>query len=100
MRVTERNRYGAQQELSSRTFICTNAPEAKHVRVVGDFNKWNRTSHPMTQGVDKGWSARIALKHGHHRYAFLVDGERVLDPTAMGITRDDHGERVSHIAVS
>ena len=100
MRATQRNRYGAQQELSTRSFVCSNAPEAKYVSVVGDFNKWNRSSHPMTQGVDKCWTARIALKHGHHRYAYHVDGERVLDPMAMGVTRDDHGERVSLIAVS
>jgi hypothetical protein len=42
----------------------------------------------------------VELKHGHHRYAFSADGQLLLDPTAMGITRDDQGQRVSLIAVS
>jgi hypothetical protein len=42
----------------------------------------------------------VDLRHGHHRYAFLVDEVITPDPLAMGITRDDQGERVSLIAVS
>jgi hypothetical protein len=42
----------------------------------------------------------VELKHGHHRYAFLVDGVLTLDPRAQGITRSDKGERVSLIPVS
>jgi hypothetical protein len=42
----------------------------------------------------------LELKHGHHRYAFLVDGVLTLDPLAQGITRNDKGERVSLIPVS
>jgi hypothetical protein len=54
----------------------------------------------MQKTPDGAWLVRVELKHGHHRYAFLVDGQMVLDPTAMGITRDDHGKRVSLIANS
>jgi hypothetical protein len=42
----------------------------------------------------------VELHHGHHRYAFLVDGNLTLDPRAQGITRNDHGERVSLVPVS
>jgi hypothetical protein len=42
----------------------------------------------------------MELPHGHHRYAFLADGQLVLDPRAQGITRNDKGERVSLIPVS
>jgi 1,4-alpha-glucan branching enzyme len=90
--------YGALT-MRNRNFIC-NAPQAKHVSLVGDFNGWNPTSNPMQKTVDGAWLIRVELKHGHHRYAFLVDGQMVLDPTAMGITRDDHGQRVSLIANS
>ena len=54
----------------------------------------------MQRGPDGAWTARVELRHGHHRYAFLADGQLLLDPTAMGITRDNHGHRVSMIAVS
>ena len=93
------NRYGAQQNLRAVNFIC-NAPEAQSVSLVGDFNQWNPTSHPMKQQPDRAWLLRIELKHGHHRYAFLVDGQLTLDPRAQGITRNDKNERVSLMPVS
>ncbi|HOY56692.1 MAG TPA: hypothetical protein PK640_00970 [Verrucomicrobiota bacterium] len=42
----------------------------------------------------------VELRHGHHRYAFWVDGQLTLDPRAQGITRNDQGERVSLVPVS
>lgn len=95
----KRNPYSAHSNLKARNFIC-NAPTAKFVSLVGDFNNWSSRTHPMQKGVDGAWSLRVELRHGHHRYAFHVDGELVLDPQAMGITRDDQGQRVSLIAVS
>jgi 1,4-alpha-glucan branching enzyme len=85
--------------LRALNFIC-NAPQAKSVSVVGDFNQWNPTTHVMKQQPDKTWLLNIELKHGHHRYAFLVDGVLTLDPKAQGITRNDKGERVSLVPVS
>ena len=54
----------------------------------------------MKQQIDGGWLITVELKHGHHRYAFLVDGVLTLDPRAQGITRNDQNERVSLIPVS
>ena len=93
------NRYGAQHNLRAMNFVC-HAPEAKSVSIIGDFNQWNPTAHPMKQSTDRAWAIRLDLKHGHHRYAFLVDGQLTLDPQAMGITRNDKNERVSLLAVS
>jgi 1,4-alpha-glucan branching enzyme len=76
------------------------APTARSVSLVGDFNGWDPTKHPMTQGFDKSWSITLELKHGHHRYAFLVDGVLSLDPRAQGVTRNDRNERVSLLPVS
>ncbi len=80
-------------------FIC-NAPQAKSVSLVGDFNNWNPAANPMTQMPDRSWLLKLDMKHGHHRYAFLVDGVLTLDPRAQGITRSDKGERVSLVPVS
>jgi 1,4-alpha-glucan branching enzyme len=93
------NRYGAPKTLRALNFVC-NAPEAQAVSLVGDFNQWNPASHPMTQMPDRMWMLTVELKHGHHRYAFLVDGQLTLDPRAQGITRNDKGERVSLVPVS
>ena len=91
--------YGAAKTLRAINFIC-NAPEAKAVSLVGDFNGWNPMTNPMKQMPDKAWFLTLELKHGHHRYAFLVDGHLTLDPMAQGITRNDKGERVSLVPVS
>ena len=88
-----------QKPLRAINFIC-NAPHAKTVSVVGDFNQWNPAAHPMKQMPDRCWLLMVELKHGHHRYAFLVDGVLTLDPHAQGITRNDKGERVSLVPVS
>jgi 1,4-alpha-glucan branching enzyme len=91
--------YGAAKTLRAINFIC-NSPEAKAVSLVGDFNGWNPNANPMKQMPDKAWFLTVELKHGHHRYAFLVDGHLALDPMAQGITRNDKGERVSLVPVS
>ena len=94
------NRYGAHHSTRAVNFIC-HAPQAQTVSLVGDFNQWKRSANPMQQMPDKAWMIRVDLKHGHHRYAFLVDGQHLaLDPQAMGITRNDQNERVSLVAVS
>ncbi|MCX6903812.1 MAG: isoamylase early set domain-containing protein [Verrucomicrobia bacterium] len=92
-------RQTAKKTLRPITFIC-NAPQAKTVSLVGDFNGWNPSAHPMRQMPDQAWFLTLELGHGHHRYAFLVDGALVLDPRAQGITRNDKGERVSLVPVS
>jgi 1,4-alpha-glucan branching enzyme len=94
------NSYGARpQNLRAVNFIC-NATQAQSVSLVGDFNNWNAYAHPMKQQPDLAWFITVELKHGHHRYAFLVDGVLTLDPRAQGITRNDQNERVSLIPVS
>lgn len=80
-------------------FFC-HAPEAQAVALVGDFNGWNPAAHPMRPMPDRSWILTVELPHGHHRYAFVVDGALTLDPRAQGITRNDRGERVSLLPVS
>jgi 1,4-alpha-glucan branching enzyme len=80
-------------------FICS-APQAQSVVLVGDFNEWSPQSHPMKRMPDGAWMITVELKHGHHRYLFLVDSQPHLDPRGQGIARNDKNERVSLIAVS
>jgi 1,4-alpha-glucan branching enzyme len=89
----------AKKTLRPITFIC-NAPQAQSVSLVGDFNGWDPAANPMKQMPDKAWFLTLEMAHGHHRYAFLVDGVLMLDPRAQGITRNDKGERVSLVPVS
>jgi len=91
--------FAPRKTLRGINFICP-APQARSVSLVGDFNKWNPTAHPMKRMPDGAWLLLVELPHGHHRYAFLVDGSLTLDPKAQGITRNDQGERVSLLPVS
>ena len=91
--------YGARRTLRGMNFICV-APQAQSVSLVGDFNKWNHAANPMKRMPDGAWLVMVELAHGHHRYAFLVDGNLTLDPRAQGVTRNDQGERVSLLPVS
>ena len=98
--MNHKHRYSAHQNLKPVNFICNAPPTAQFVALVGDFNHWNPHAHPMKLTPDGAWFLTVELKHGHHRYAFLVDGTLTLDPRAMGVTRNDEGQRVSLIPVS
>jgi 1,4-alpha-glucan branching enzyme len=76
--------------------FCCHAPEAKSVQLVGDFNHWK--PFPMQPRGDGWWFAQVMLVRGHHQYRFLVDGQPVLDPHAMGKTRNQSNEEVSVVA--
>ena len=91
--------FAYQKPLRAINFIC-HAPQAKTVTLVGDFNQWDPATLPMKQMPDRSWLLTVELKHGHHRYAFLVDGVLTLDPQAQGVTRNDKGERVCLVPVS
>ena len=78
-------------------FYCA-APHAKSVQIAGDFNHWHPV--PMHQREDGWWFIQALLTHGHHQYHFLVNGQPVLDPQALGTARDSDNQPVSLIAVS
>jgi len=92
------DRYSAKDMAKPINFFC-NSPNAQGVQLVGDFNHWNPTTHPMEQREDGWWFLQVLLTHGHHQYRFLVDGEPMLDPRATGVTRNELGEEVSLVAV-
>lgn len=92
-------RYSAKRMEKPVNFICI-APDATTVQVIGDFNQWRTGVHPMTRRPDGAWFVAIPMHHGHHRYVFVVDDEKRLDPEAQGIARNERNERVSLISVS
>lgn len=94
---TKTDPYSARNSHRPVSFFCA-APNAKTVEIAGDFNDWQ--PFPMTRSVDGWWHTQLELTHGHHQYRFLVNGQPMLDPHATGIVRDEHGERVSLVAVS
>ena len=71
-------RYSAKRNLHRALFFC-DAPEARQVSLVGDFNSWNPTATPMARQPDGRWT---------------------LDSNATGKTRNSLNQPVSLLAVS
>ena len=93
------NPYSARNTARPVNFYCS-APGARSVFLVGEFNAWNRISHPMQKRDDGCWFIQMQLHHGHHQYQFIVDGQPFLDPQGTGMARNERNERVSLVAVS
>jgi len=46
------------------------------IETVGDFNDWNRTSHPFLQDREGRWSITVDLELGRaFQFRYLRDGE-------------------------
>lgn len=57
------------------------APAAEAVSLVGSFNRWDPSSHPM-DGDGKGlWEIVLPLPPGTYHYGFEVDGKWRADPS-------------------
>lgn len=54
--------------------------QANSVSVVGDFNDWDPSSHPLERRDDDLWRLTLPLDDGGWRYLFVVDGRWVVDP--------------------
>jgi cyclomaltodextrinase len=55
--------------------------EAKNVFVMGSFNSWNRTSHPMSDPDGDGiYHTTIPLDDGMYEYQFVIDRWETPDP--------------------
>jgi 1,4-alpha-glucan branching enzyme len=73
--------------------IALNAPDAKAVSVVGDFNNW--TPSPMHRRPDGAWVATVRLPVGQYQYKFVVDGKEMADPDNPYQADDGKGGRNS-----
>ncbi len=70
-----------QQESAEREAIFSiNAPSARDVYIVGDFNHWKMNEGSRLSRLEDGsWEKKFALSPGKYRYKFVVDGEWMLD---------------------
>lgn len=73
------------------------APEARSVRLAGDFNQWDPIL--MRRRQNGWWSIQIPLPLGLHQYRFLVDSILPFHLRAASIMSDENEEPVSLIVV-
>jgi hypothetical protein len=78
------------------------APLAKQLALVGDFNSWDSHATPMTRDAATGaWEVSIPLPEGRYLYAFVADGKRWLpDPEAPLASPDDFARQNSVLVVT
>jgi 1,4-alpha-glucan branching enzyme len=82
-----------------RLIFSLEAPMAKEVVLMADFNKWDRKVHPMKKDNNGSWSKMVIVPPGRYEYKYLVDGEWWNDPKNQEICHNQHGTMNSVINV-
>ena len=68
------------------------APEARDVYIVGDFNSWKPSKECRLSRLENGrWEKVLGLDHGRYKYKFIVDGEWVVDSINKEREQNQHG---------
>ena len=69
----------SERDIKEVAFIIE-APAAKDIYIVGDFNDWKTNDESRLGQYENGcWEKRMGLAHGRYRYQFLVDGKWTVD---------------------
>lgn len=72
-------------------------PEAKEVKLVGDFTDWETI--PMNEDSRGDWRATVELIPGKYTYKFVLDGEWIKDPKNPETQSNGYGAESSIIEV-
>lgn len=69
-----------------------NAPTARSVFVVGDFNDWTKNDKYSLEKKDGIWTKKMLLKKGKYQYKFIVDDKWLEDPVNPQTIPNPYGE--------
>ena len=98
--VSSPARLGPQQAGGQVTFRYYD-PDAREVRIAGDFSNWEALEDLMIlQEDDKVWEGLLQLTSGRYQYKYIVDGEWKTDPHNHEVTTSDAGTGNSLLTVS
>ena len=62
------------------TFTIPNSTWADSICLVGDFNEWNRTTHPLRRDREGRWVRTVELELGRaFQFRYLRDGKEWLN---------------------
>lgn len=82
-----------------RVRFAVNLASGEQVALIGDFNDWNPAATPLRRERG-GWSATLPLAPGRYRYAYVVDGRRLLADPSGPLADDEFGAPTSVITVA
>jgi len=80
--------------------FSVNAPAAKEVYVVGDFNHWKMDKHSRMEHDNGIWRKKVRLESGKYRYRFVVDGTWIEDSNNPHREINPYGSMDSLLEVS
>lgn len=66
-------------------------PDARQVRVVGDFNNWTTDGPTMDRDERGYWRLRMELPPGEFRFRYRADGRWYTDYAAFGVEHGPYG---------
>ncbi len=72
--------------------LSFNAPTARSVFVVGDFNNWALDDKWLLEKIDGNWTKKVSLPTGSYQYRFVVDGRWIEDPVNPNLVTNPFGE--------
>jgi chromosome partitioning protein len=75
------------------------APDARRVQLVGDFNGWGLDGSDMTL-TGTIWTSTLKLPPGRYRYRYVIDGTWRSDPMNAEVEPSPYGEDNSVIEVT
>jgi 1,4-alpha-glucan branching enzyme len=82
-----------------RVSFSLEAPKAREVILVGDFNDWSLKKHAMTKNSNGLWTKAVMAPPGQYEYKFLVDGEWWTDPGNDQTCTNTYGTTNSIVSV-
>jgi len=83
------------------TFRLPEEAATEEVCVLGEFNDWDPTTHPLKARKNGTFSTTVSLESGQsYRFRYLADGDRWLnDDEADGLDLNQYGSLDSILAV-
>ena len=93
MEKTEKPKTKRRKTNQQTVWFTFNAPNAKEVRIAGDFSEWEVSAKALSQKSDGIWEIGISLPPGIYEYKFLVDGEWCNDPRCEESVTNSFGSR-------
>jgi 1,4-alpha-glucan branching enzyme len=76
------------------------APRAKEVILMGDFNDWNASSHPMRKDESGTWKVAMKVPIGKYEYKLLVDRRWRLDSGNPQTVKNRFGTKNNVLTIS
>jgi 1,4-alpha-glucan branching enzyme len=78
-------------DISRLTTFRLCVPDAREVKLAGDFNNWQPEAMARSRGERGSWEVLLDLKPGTYQYKFVVDGDWRHDPACADTVCNEFG---------